>query len=82
LDRSFLTPNKKFASIELFSRDFLNSFFFIFSRHSEGHEDDTTLGDDPTSSNNSSQEIDVIDVTREGCEKAKPSQFDLVPNVG
>jgi hypothetical protein len=68
--------------LNFFAATSKTGFFPIFSRHSEGHEDDTTLGDDPASSNNSSQEIDVIDVTREGCEKAKPSQFDLVTNVG
>jgi p90 ribosomal S6 kinase len=38
---------------------------------------------DPTSSsNNSSQEIDVTDITREGCEKAQPSHFDLLRVLG
>ncbi len=35
-----------------------------------------------SSSNNSSQEIDVSDVTKEGCEKAQPSHFDLLRVLG
>ena len=60
---------------------FIPSIVLSFSRQSENHDDDTTLTDDATS-NNSSQEIDVNDVTREGCEKAQPSHFDLLRVLG
>ena len=56
----------------------------VLCRSSSGNlENDSTLVEDGTSSsNNSSQEIDVTDITKEGCEKAQPSHFDLLRVLG